>query len=150
MWCADDALKQLRQSGLKIDQRLVSTLEAKRLWLAGKKGDKQLSVARDGALDVVKEFDRISIRDTGWEAAKAVAKAALGDTAWTVAKDTAWRHARVTARDERWMPTKLDEWAIAEDTQNHELDTMLHALDPHSLKNRNFLVNLIARLLRLK
>ena len=99
---AEEALLREREKGREPDPRSWKTIEIKRLHIAGKATDEELSAAWSAA------------RSAAWSAAKLAAESAAKLAAWSAARSAAESAA----------------WSAARDAQNERLERMLLALAP--------------------
>jgi hypothetical protein len=82
------AERALRRAGVT-DERCWNAIKVKRLWLAGKATNTELTAARDTAWDAA--------WTTAWTTRGAARAAAARTAAWTTARAAAWDAARTTA-----------------------------------------------------
>ena len=107
-WCAEQALARAQDPA----PRSVAAIAAKRAWLRGEIGDRELAAAREAAWAAAGEAAREAAWEAAGEAAREAAWEAAGAAARAAARETAWVAARVAARE----------------AQNAELEARLFAL----------------------
>lgn len=105
--CAEGALKLVKNP----DPRSVAAIEAKRRWLRGEIGDKELEAAWSAAGAAASA----TANAAAWSAAWSAASAAARDAAWSAARDVAWdasAAASAAAQNSQveMLKTMLREW----------------------------------------
>jgi len=98
---AEAVLMRERRAGREPDPRSWAAIDAKRKWLRGEIGDKELHAAWEAARDVVRE----AVQEVAWTTARDIAWNAAWKTAWDAARgaafSVAWNSAWNSAREEQ-------------------------------------------------
>ena len=118
---AEAALSQESMAGREPDPRSWAAIDAKRKWLRGEIGDKELHAAWEAARDVVRE----AVQEVAWTTARDIAwNAACAKNAWDAARGTAFS----VAWNSAWNAARNASWSAAWDAAREEQCAMLRRM----------------------
>ena len=99
---AEAVLMRERRAGREPDPRSWAAIDAKRKWLRGEIGDKELHAAREAAWCAAMNDARCAAWQAAWYAAWCAAMNDARNAAWYAAWHAAWYAARNAARNAAW------------------------------------------------
>jgi len=117
---AEAALSQESMAGREPDPRSWAAIDAKRKWLRGEIGDKELHAAWEAARDVVRE----AVQEVAWTTARDIAWNAAWKNAWDAARGTAFS----VAWNSAWNAARNASWSAAWDAAREEQCAMLRGM----------------------